>query len=179
VHEKRVTAVVEGDEKGENHYNIKNSHTTVTVDREKCTTVTELEQKKAETALIRERTTQINEHADGLRQQIEQAHREIAARKAALAQRRSDLQSVGHNIDTRRANELEKVQQSIKKADHRWQKRHHETVEARRYLCKEAAKLSGLKQRRKKTKDGRIHEVYYIGPGETLRIINLRDLNSK
>ncbi|KAF2806883.1 uncharacterized protein BDZ99DRAFT_500922 [Mytilinidion resinicola] len=175
---KRVTAVVQGDESAETHYSIRNSHTTIMVDREKCTMGAELEQTKAETALIKETTTQINEHATMLHQQIEQARKDLAARKAVLAQRRSDLQSVGHNITARRKKELDKVQETIQKTEHSWDKYHSGTVKARVTLCEEAAKLSGLKQKWRKAKDGGLYDVYYIGPGDTLPIVDLRDLNN-
>ncbi|KAI9866644.1 MAG: hypothetical protein M1813_001196 [Trichoglossum hirsutum] len=134
----------------------------------------DVEQATARTEESLERIQVIQNQADVLQKDIEQGRAQIAKLKASLAQRRSDYGSAAHNLPARRAATLESVEKGIKRIDHRWNTLHTRTAEARVFLCREAADLYGLKQRRRK-KGGTVREDYMIcGVG----IVDLRDLNS-
>ncbi|KAH0539094.1 hypothetical protein FGG08_004332 [Glutinoglossum americanum] len=132
------------------------------------------EQAAARTGESLERIQEIQNQADVLKKDIEDGRVHIAKLKASLAQRRSDYESASHNLTARRTATLESVEKGIKRIDHRWNTLHARTVEARVFLCREAANLYGLKQRRRR-KGGVVREDYLIcGVG----IVDLRDLNS-
>ncbi|KAI9714191.1 MAG: hypothetical protein M1812_006412 [Candelaria pacifica] len=133
-----------------------------------------IEEASAKAERSAERTLEISGHLQILRKEIEEGKAEIAKRKAALAQRRSDASSANHNLKARRAATLETVEKGTKKLNHRWNSLHTKTVEARVFLCREAADLYRLRQRKRK-KGGSFKEDYTIGG---VGIVDLRDLNS-
>ncbi|KAF2874851.1 UV radiation resistance protein and autophagy-related subunit 14-domain-containing protein [Massariosphaeria phaeospora] len=175
---RHVRAVIEGSEdRSSQHVSLNDSKGGLLVDRQECTNNIELQRTKAEAAETWERIRLIAEQADILRQQVEQTRKEIEAKRASINQRKSDISSATYGIDSRRDNELDKVQQNVKRMDYKSDKVHHETTEMRMYLCSTAAKLAGLKVTRRRSRDGSIKEVYNIGPGARLRISDLRELN--
>ncbi len=133
-----------------------------------------IEEASARAERAAERTKDISNHIEILRKEIEDSKADIAKRKAALAQRRSDASSATHNLKARRAATLETVEKGTKKLEYRWNSLHAKTVEARVFLCREAANLYHLRQRRRK-KGGSVREDYTIGG---VGIVDLRDLNS-
>lgn len=176
--EKHVKAIIQGSEdKAIQHVSLTDSKGGLLVDRHECTNNLNWQRTKAETAEIQERLQLVAEQAKYLREQMEAARRQLEAKRAANAQKKSDLSSATYGITSRRANELDKVQQNVKRLDYRSDKMHHDTTELRMQICTTAAKLAGLKLNRRKTKDGGIKEVFNIGPGTRLRIWDLRDLN--
>lgn len=176
--EKHVKAIINGSEdQAIQHVSLVDSKGGLLVDRQECTNNLNWQRTKAETLEIHERVKAISEHAGRLRQQIEATRKELEAKRAANAQRKSDLSSATYGIESRRANELDKVQQKIKRLDYNADKMHHDTIDLRMQLCTTAAKLAGLKMQRRKTRDGSIKEVFNIGPGSRLRIHDLRDMN--
>ena len=178
--EKHVKAIVNGSEdKAIQHVSLTDSKGGLLVDRQECTNNLNWQRTKAETVEIQERLGMISKHADQLRQQMEATRKQLEAKRAANAQRKSDLSSATYGIESRRANELDKVQQRVKRSDYNADKMHHDTIDLRMQLCTTAAKLAGLKMQRRKTRDGSIKEVFNIGPGTRLRIHDLRDLNGK
>jgi hypothetical protein len=175
---KHVKAVVEGsDDKLNQHLSLNDSRGGLLVDRHECTKSFDLQRTKAETTEVEDRISLITEQAALLRDEMEIARRELEKRKAVIAQRKSDLSSATYGIESRRANELDKIVQNHKRMMYKSDKVHLETIEVRMYLCSTAAKLAGLKMTRWKTKDGGIREVYYLGPGSFLRVYDLRELN--
>jgi hypothetical protein len=176
---KHVKAVVEGlEDKESQHVSLSDSKGGLLVDRFECTRNVELQRARAETAEIEEHTQLIADHATSLRAQMEETRKEIEAKRASIAQRKSDLSSATYGIDARRANEADKVQQNIKRMDYKNDKVHHDTREMRTYLCRTAAKLAGLKITQRRSKDtGKVREVYNIGPGNRLRIYDLQELH--
>jgi hypothetical protein len=176
-----VKAVVEGSEdRASQHVSLVDSKGGLLVDRQECTNNIELQRTKAETAEINERMGDIDEHVQVLKTQMNETRQRIEALRAQNAQRKSDMSSVAYGVDSRRANELNKVQQIIKKTEYEANKTHQDTVEIRTYLCGTAARLAGLKiSRRKSKEDGGTKDVYYIGPSTRTRIIDLRELNGK
>lgn len=123
---------------------------------------------------IHERIRLITEQSELLKRQMEESRREIAAHKAAIAQRRSDLESATYNVDKRRAKELDMVKEVIRTVKHADDVGHREDIRSKVWHCKHAADVAGLKQRRRRTRDGQIKPEYYIGG---VRIHDLRDLN--
>ena len=176
--EKHVQAVIHGSEdRAIQHVSLTDSKGGLLVDRHECTNNLNWQRTKAETAETQERLQLISEQADRLREQMAATRKQLEANRASNAQRRSDLSSATYGIDSRRANELDKVQQIIRRLDYKSEKLHHDTIELRMQLCTTAAKLAGLKLNRRKTKDGGIKDVVHIGPGTRLRVWDLRHLN--
>lgn len=120
-------------------------------------------------------TQQIIAHADELRNKIASARQDIAKRKASIVRRQSELASASNGIEPRRAAQVESIDKSIKRTQYRWNQVHRKTVDARAYLCNEAAKLYGLKARRVRQEEETV-EKYMIGGAW---IVDLRDMNSK
>ncbi|KAF2836469.1 hypothetical protein M501DRAFT_939727 [Patellaria atrata CBS 101060] len=135
----------------------------------------DLERVRAEITEVEERVRLITEQAELLKRQVEASKKEIAAKKAAAAQRRSDAESAKHEVESRRANELNKLSKTTKHSGYRWDSQHGDTVHARMFLCREAASLAGLKQRKRRVKDGSVRDEYIIGG---VPIVDLRHLNS-
>ena len=178
--EKHVKAIINGSEdKTIQHVSLADSKGGLLVDRQECTNNLNWQRTKAETAEIQERLGIISDHAHQLRQQMEATRKQVEVKRAANAQRKSDLSSATYGIESRRANELDKVQQKVKRLDYNADKMHHDTIDLRMQLCTTAAKLAGLKMQRRKTRDGGVKEVFNIGPGSRLRVYDLRDMNGK
>jgi hypothetical protein len=176
--ERHVKAVVQGSEdKTSQHVSLADSKGGLLVDRQECTHHLNWQRTKAETAEIQERMQLIAEQSTRLRDQINATRKLVEFQRSANAQRKSDLSSATYGIDSRRANELDKVQQHVKRIDYKSDKMHHDNMELRMQLCTTAAKLAGLKNTRWKNKDGSIKDAFNIGPGSRLRIYDLRDLN--
>lgn len=176
--EKHVQAVIQGSEdKAVQHLSLTDSKGGLLVDRLECTNNLNWQRTKAETAEIHQRLDLIAAQATRLREQMEATRKQLETKRIVNAQRKSDFSSATYGIESRRANELDKVQQHVKRLDYKSDKMHHDTIELRMQLCTTAAKLAGLKLNRRKTKSGGIKEVFNIGPGTRLRIWDLRDLN--
>ncbi|KAI9811362.1 MAG: hypothetical protein M1827_005522 [Pycnora praestabilis] len=121
-----------------------------------------------------ERTQDIRARAVELREELKASRADIAERNIAFAQRRSDAASATHDLAPRRAATLETLDKGIKRTEQRWNAMHVKTAESRDFLCREAANLYGLRQRRRK-KNGLLKEDYIIGG---VGIVDLRDLNN-
>ncbi|KAI9805400.1 MAG: hypothetical protein M1825_000651 [Sarcosagium campestre] len=117
---------------------------------------------------------QLREHSELVRQEIGSCKADLSHLKASLAKRRADLASAARSHSTRLAPALEHVERSIKRTTHRWDQLHQRTAEARVFLCREAASLYGLRQRRRR-RNGVVKDEYFIGG---ISVIDLRDLNN-
>ncbi|KAF9736056.1 hypothetical protein PMIN02_001635 [Paraphaeosphaeria minitans] len=186
---KHVKAAFEGLEDQESqHVSLQDSKGGLLVDRLECTNNIEIQRTRAETAEIEERTVLINEQAKLLRQQIEDAQKQLAEKRRQISTRRSDISSATHDVNARRANQRDKVQQSIKRLEYESDKVHASVMEMRSYLVHSAADIAGLKSLKRRTKEGVIMETWYIGPdidrhrtlsksGRHVRVWDLRELN--
>lgn len=174
--EKHVKAVIQGSDNRAS-VSLSDSKGGFLVDRQLCTDNLNWQRTRTETVEIEERMTLVAEQAARLREQIETAKQGLEAKRALNAQRKSDLSSATYGIGPRRANEMDKVQQMVKRMDYKSEKVHSETIEQRRQLCATSAKLAGLKVSKRRSRDGGIKEVFNIGPGTKLRIWDLRDMN--
>ncbi|KAI9700510.1 MAG: hypothetical protein M1820_006809 [Bogoriella megaspora] len=135
-----------------------------------------LENMGAESSASDDRINTIMHQAELLRKQMEEVKIQIASQRIAASQRRSDRASVSHGLEARRVQTLETTRKGIQRTSHKHDKLHSGIINARASLCYEAANLAGLKQRRRKTRDGGIREDYSIA-GTPL--LDLRELNSR
>ncbi|KAK8256640.1 UV radiation resistance protein and autophagy-related subunit 14-domain-containing protein [Phyllosticta capitalensis] len=133
-----------------------------------------VEREYTKAAESQERVRQITEQADLLRKHLEDGKREISARKAAISQRRSDLESATYNIDERRGKDLANVKSAIRAVKEADDVGHRDDIRSKVWHCKHAAEVAGLKQRRRRTRDGQIKTEYYMGG---VCVYDLRDLN--
>ncbi|KAF2278204.1 uncharacterized protein EI97DRAFT_248059 [Westerdykella ornata] len=173
-----VQAVVEGSEdKATQYVSLADSKGGLLVDRSECTKNADIQRMRAETAEHEERIQLIGQQAEKLRENMEATRKLLEERRREIAQRKSDISSATYGIEARRANEVDKVQHSIKRLEYNLDKVHKQTMEVRRERCASLARLAGLKMGKRKMKDGTVKEVYTIGPGSRLRIYDLRDLH--
>jgi len=128
----------------------------------------------AEEAIAEEETQTVLNHVQSLREEIQNVKAEIAERKAGLQRRRAEFASAKQDLSHSQTNTVEPVEKGIRRTEHRWDILHNKTAEARLFLCREAALLYGLQQRKRK-KGGLGRDVYFIGE---VPIADLRDLNS-
>lgn len=122
-----------------------------------------------------DRTQQIMAQVDLLRDNIEKARKDMAARKVALARRKTDLASARKGFENRWALRTEETASAIKRKQYTWNKDYGKTVQARATLCREAADLCGLRHR-KVRRGGVTQDDYYLGG---IRIMDLREMNSE
>lgn len=134
-----------------------------------------LEQTIGEQVASTERTQDILSHVEALRKETDSMRIEVAKRKAKLLWRRSDLKSANDALSQREAMEIDPLEKGVRRMEHRWDAMHTKTAESRVFLCREAAQLYGLQQRKRK-RGGPGRDVYLIGG---IPIADLRDLNSK
>ena len=133
-----------------------------------------VQRSAAEQVAVRERTDLTLRHIEILREEIQKTRHDIAERKARSHRRRSDFAAAKRELLQSQANDVDPVEKSIRRAEHRWELLHDKTAESRFFLCREAALLYGLQQR-KRRKGGLGRDIYYIG---SVPIPDLRDLNS-
>lgn len=134
-----------------------------------------IERIHAEQAAAKERTQQTLDHTDVLRQETHSLKAEVAERKSILLRRRSALKSATDELLQRKVVAIEPVEKGVKRMEHRWDAMHLKTMESRVFLCREAAQLYGLQQRKRK-RGGLGRDIYFIGG---MPIADLRDLNSR
>ncbi|KAK3310440.1 UV radiation resistance protein and autophagy-related subunit 14-domain-containing protein [Chaetomium strumarium] len=104
---------------------------------------------RAEEAAAVDRTSQIIAQADRLRQEIQAAQQEIAAKKDAMARKRSDLASVSAGTRVRWNRQLDEAQRSTQRLKYKWNRSADSMADTRAFLCEGSARLYGLRQLRK------------------------------
>lgn len=130
---------------------------------------------EAQKAVAEDRIRSIHEHAQTFQHEIQSLRSELDAWKRRISDRRACLEAAKRKLTDHQQVKLPPIQTSIEQTTKRWEDLYRDTVQARTFLCREAALLYGLTQRRRKSRaEGR--DVYYIGG---LPVIDLRDLNSK
>jgi Vacuolar sorting 38 and autophagy-related subunit 14 len=169
---RRVEAVVMGES---------NVHDGVTLDGAlvdifDCGKAHRIQSLQAETRLIDERIQTITDKAEALREQIEEYKKTISELKGVVAQRKSDAESAHYGLDTRSAAELDTVQKSIRRVGRRWDLTHQDIVRGRISLCRESARLAGLRSI-KKVEGQTMREHWEVG--KNLKIFDLREMNGK
>lgn len=116
------------------------------------------------------RTAEIILKADALRLSVTRARASIAARKADLAARARALEKARNGLAARQQKVLDDLAKASKMSTYRWNHAHALTVQARAFLCYQAAELYGLQRVR-----GRGGDEYTIGG---VRIVDLRYMNA-
>lgn len=147
------------------------------IDTHDCAKAHELSDIQSESAALSERIRLVSERAEALNLEMHEHKKSILSKKATLSQRRSDAESATYGREGREKKELETVEGSIKRMKRRWEMKHEDIVVGRSSLCREAARLAGLKRTKRAREDGVIREFYTIGTG--LNIFDLRELHSK
>jgi hypothetical protein len=147
------------------------------IDTYDCAKAYEREQITSEAYAHSERIGQIAAKAKQLRLDMEEHRRTITAKKKEIAQRRSDAESASYGLEARDARELEGVQSGIRRVNRRREQKQQEIITGRYSLCREAARLAGLRRVRRKRDDGVVREYFTIG--DKLPIFDLRELHSK
>lgn len=145
----------------------------VIVDAKDCARSSRYTALKAETALTRDRMESINQKAELLRKQLTDYKKTIADLKSSVAQKKSDAESAAFGLESRSASEIESVQKATRRINRGWDQEQQAVIHWRKTLCREAAKLAGLKKL-KVVESQRMKEYYEIG--HHLRVIDLRDL---
>ncbi len=133
-----------------------------------------IEGSNVQRAQAKDRTKDIREHTQTLRDEIKGAREEISKRKALLRKKRSEWGTIKGVIPDRRNARSDEVKEEIKKTSQSWDAVHSKAIETRSFLCREAAHLHGLKQR-KKMRGGVLRDHYTIG---SIPIFDLKDINS-
>ncbi|OJJ46314.1 hypothetical protein ASPZODRAFT_152495 [Penicilliopsis zonata CBS 506.65] len=110
-----------------------------------------------------------------LKDEIKNKRAYISGRKSELAQRQSDAESARYQLSGRESAIATGVRNNSKRTEHLWHALHNKTAEARIYLCREAARLYGLRQKVRR-RNGEPKETYVIGG---VPIFDLREINGK
>lgn len=129
----------------------------------------------AEQTASEDKSQHIYDHVQTLREEIQNTKAEITARRMILERRRSDFASAQQELSQYRPHSVGDVEKGMRRTEYRWDTLHTKTAESRIFLCREAALLYGLQQRKRK-KGGLGRDLYVIGG---VPIADLRDLNSK
>ncbi|KAK5172323.1 uncharacterized protein LTR77_003961 [Saxophila tyrrhenica] len=116
------------------------------------------------------RVNRITAKAEQLKQQIEQYKSSAARQKDENARRRDEITGERKKLEKQHFGAIDPVYTVIRKAEHRLNKIHGRTAEAREYICRAESSLAGLKKG--KDRDGR--SLYWL---DGLPIPDLRDMN--
>lgn len=138
-------------------------------------TVWTMQRAHVDQAASKEETEHVLSHVEALRKETVAMKAEIARRKAILVKRKADLRSASEALAAREAATIEPLEKGVRRMEHRWDAMHAKTLESRVFLCREAAQLYGLQQR--KTKKGATGSASYFIGG--IPIADLRDLDSE
>jgi Vacuolar sorting 38 and autophagy-related subunit 14 len=133
-----------------------------------------IESNNVKGAQAKDRTKDIKEQSQILREDIRTAREEIIKRKAILQRKRAERDTIMSVLPDRRTGESHKLKNEIEKSMQSWDASYAKAVETRSFLCKEAAHLYGHKQR-KKLRGGVVQDQYTIGG---IPVVDLRDINN-
>ena len=134
-----------------------------------------VQRASAEQAATGERTRLVYDHIQALQEEIQKTKADLATRKQKILRRRSDIASAKQELSQCQPDPKEASEKAMRRTGYQWEMLHNRTAESRIFLCREAALLYGLQQRKRKKGDlGR--DVYLIGG---VPIADLRDLNSE
>ena len=132
-----------------------------------------IESSNVKRAQAKNRAKAINEHTEVLIDEIKAAREEIAQRKAILRKKRSEWATIKSAVPERWQARSDKVKEQIKMSSQSWDAVHNKAIETRSFLCREAAHLHGLRQR-KKMRGGVVKDQYTIGG---IPAFDLKDIN--
>ena len=129
---------------------------------------------KVRTVESEAKTGELQKHALSLREEIRTARDEISQRKAVLERRRKDVKTVRTTLLGRRTAGTNKLTESMRKGTQSWSGVNSKTTDTRAFLCREAALLYSLKQK-KKPRGGTVEDQYSIGG---IPLVDLKEINS-
>lgn len=129
-----------------------------------------LETAKAHLGNAESRRQEILDHVRTLREELEQGRKDIAVRKAHLASRKANLDTLNAQITAQRSQRETKISDPVKRGNVSFAALDDRSIETRAFLCREAAVLLGLKQRKKRKGDNIVDQYYLAG----LPIIDLK-----
>lgn len=132
-----------------------------------------VEALKAQQAMSEQRTTEILDAADKLRNDIKNARDEIRSKKSEVSRRKGDLASAKDGVEKRRGKQLNEMEKSTQMLRFRWSQSAEDMASTRSFLCAEAAHLYGLK---KISKKGSKNPEYQVGK---VPVIDLLSMNGK
>ena len=133
-----------------------------------------MEQTRSLQAEAEERTRKLRAEIESLRDATKKLRITNAEKTKKNAQRRAAHDAAIKELHLQETQAVAPLQKQIATLELKWDKIHDRTAEARMLLCREAASLYNLQQR-KRRKGSSARDVYYMG---NLPIIDLRDLNS-
>jgi len=113
-------------------------------------------------------------HIDVLRNQLEEKRESLVRQKAALAVRRSDLNTIKVQIPSRQQTQSSKITETYSKGTASFNNNHSNIVNTKAFLCREAATLLRMKQK-KRMKSGVVKDQYTI---TGLLLPDLREINN-
>lgn len=136
--------------------------------------VWKVETAKAQKEDAETRAQETIDYVKTLQEELEQARKDISSRKAHLASRKADLETINTCVPAQRSQGETKIADMTKRGNLSFAALEDRSVETRAFLCREAAVLLGLKQKKKRKGDG-IFDQYYVGG---LPIVDLKECYS-
>ena len=96
------------------------------------------------------------------RSEVLQLRDAIEQKRASLAQRGKDLDITERSLLPRRQTLMDKLSQIAKRGTKSFDSIHNSSADTRAFLCREAASLLGLRQKKVRDKTGNIHERFLV-----------------
>ncbi|ROW07796.1 hypothetical protein VMCG_03584 [Cytospora schulzeri] len=109
----------------------------------------QLERVKSGEAHAMDRTSQIIAQADRLRAEVAAARKDIEERKRKNAAMKADIAVASNGINPRRSRQVEETERAIQMTRYKWNRSFENMAATRSFLCKEAARLYGLRRTKK------------------------------
>jgi hypothetical protein len=131
------------------------------------------ETAKARKVDSEDKSGKVEKHILSLREEIQNARDEISQRKAGLEKRRRELESVRASLPGGRTTATNKLAESMRKGSQSWSGINNKTTDTRAFLCREAALLYRLRQK-KKARGGVVVDQYSI---VGLPLVDLKEIN--
>ena len=133
-----------------------------------------MEMLEAQKKQAKENRKAIQSHAVTLRDELRSAKEDMEKSKAKIAARKAEMDAITAYTPDRRRGAAESMITATEKFKHAWESVHHKGAENRNFLCREAARLYRLSQK-KKMRGGVARDQYTIGG---IPIVDLREINS-
>jgi chromosome segregation ATPase len=112
--------------------------------------------------MLKQKIENMQLSTNNLREEILTMRKELVQKRTALAQRRSSLQTITESVPERRRQLFDKLKQIGRRGTRSFDTINTSSVDSRAFLCREAAALLGLRQRRVRDELGHIHEQFFL-----------------
>lgn len=168
--------LLEKDSLGQKIENIVNSNINLPRDEQNqgFASVWESETKQMKIRRTRDEIDEKKSHVQSLRHELGILQDEITKRKAEITVRRTDLESVKSRLPDRQGMTMGKMIEVKNKGTTSFDSLHKSSTNTKAFLCREAAALLRLKQK-KRVKSGTVKDMYSIAG---LFLPDLRDINN-